>query len=642
LKRFIHRLRLCALCFLIAGKFLAQDTLALSQVDVMSRKVTLSSLGKRTDQPDSNVKQQFVFASVADMLSMNSTVFFKNYGPGAIATTALRGGNASQTAVLWNGFNIQNNMLGQVDMSLLPSVLFENVQVEYGGSSSLWGSGAVGGSIQLFNQAKFNKGFSSRVNVGGGSFSTFNASAVAEFSMKRFFSSTKAYIRNSNNNYTYYDTLDKEHPKKELNHAAYGMKGIMQEIKYLISNKQSISASVWYNAANRQIPSFSNPKSDKVYQIDGDLRSTVSWNYFKGKYSSNVKGAFFSDRIIYNDSLLSLYSNTKSNNLIFENEHFLDWNKSNRLNLGANVTHMDARSENYTGTKQLTKISLIAGNKFSFANEKLILYPAVRAEYFSVGKLPVTGNLAMEYHFRHVTAKLSGARVYRQPTFNELYWFPGGNPNLKPEQGYTAEGDLSYERKFEKIIFSVAGSAFNRMIDNWILWLPGAGNSPTPVNIQQVWSRGTETRWKLAYRSGDFGIAVQVFSSYVLSTVNRSDGESNTEGRQLIYTPRYSGNGIFTVSKAGFSLSYYQQYVGYRFTASDNSEWLAPYHYSSVRFNLRSDLIQETNLILYMACNNIFNSRYAIVERRYMPLRNFEFGLTLSAKKPKKEETINP
>jgi iron complex outermembrane receptor protein len=631
------------LCVFVSGKFLAQDTLALGQVDVLSRKVVLSSLGKRTDQPDSNVKQQFIFASVADMLSMSSTVFFKNYGPGAIATTALRGGNASQTAVLWNGFNIQNNMLGQVDMSLLPSMLFENVQVEYGGSSSLWGSGAVGGSIQLFNQAKFNKGFSSRVNIGGGSFSTINASAATEFSLKKFYSSTKAYLRNSNNNYTYIDTLDKENPRKELKHAAYGMKGIMQELKYLINNRQSISAAVWYNASNRQIPSFNTLKNDKAYQIDGDLRSTVSWNYFRGRYSSNVKGAFFSDKIIYNDSLSSTYSNTKTNNLIFENEHFLDWNKSNRLNLGANVSRMDARSENYTGIRELTKVSVIAGNKFSFSNEKFIVYPDARAEYFSVGKLPVTGNLALEYHFKYITAKLNGARVYRQPTFNELYWFPGGNPNLKPEQGYTAEGDLSYQRKFGKIFFSVAGSAFNRMIDNWILWLPGAGNSPTPVNIQQVWSRGTETRWKLEYRDGDFAVSAQVFSSYVLSTVNHSDNESSqTEGRQLIYTPRYSGNGILTLIFANLSLSYYHQYVGYRFTASDNSEWLAPYQYSSVRFNLRSDLIQETNMIVYFGCNNIFNSKYAIVEGRYMPLRNFEFGITLSAHKPTKQTTTNP
>ncbi|MDP1803305.1 MAG: Plug domain-containing protein, partial [Bacteroidota bacterium] len=130
---------LCVLFVLTSQISLAQDTVSLQSVEVIEKKIQLSQIGKKTEQIDSTIKEQFKLNSIADLLSLNTPVFIKNYGPGALATTAFRGGNAAQTAILWNGFNLQNAMLGQSDLSLMPSFLFENIDVEYGGSSSLWG-----------------------------------------------------------------------------------------------------------------------------------------------------------------------------------------------------------------------------------------------------------------------------------------------------------------------------------------------------------------------------------------------------------------------------------------------------------------------------------------------------------------------
>ncbi|MCC6370193.1 MAG: Plug domain-containing protein, partial [Bacteroidia bacterium] len=155
-------MRACLKTFLlfvsVCGFWLkAQVTVPLDLVEIKVIKYNFSQLGKRVESIDSLSKEQFRFNSLADVLNFNSQVYIKSYGPGALASTALRGGNAAQTAVLWNGFNLQNAMLGQTDLSLLPSVLFENVEIEYGGSSSLWGSGAVGGSIRLNNTPLFSQ-----------------------------------------------------------------------------------------------------------------------------------------------------------------------------------------------------------------------------------------------------------------------------------------------------------------------------------------------------------------------------------------------------------------------------------------------------------------------------------------------------
>lgn len=613
--------------------------MALKEVDVIVQKTGLSGLGKKTQSIDSALKQQFIFNSIADVLSLNTPVFIKNYGPGSLATTAFRGGNASQTGVIWNGFNIQNAMLGQTDLALLPSVLFDDISIEYGGSSSLWGSGAVGGNVHLSNKPLFNKGVTTKANIGSGSFGLFNASAAIEQSGKRFISSTKAYLQNSTNNFRYIDTLDKTDPIKEQKHATYTFRGILQEFKFIINPKQMLSVNAWYNEGWRELPVYNTLNVSKAIQHDGNFKTSANWNYLTGKFNTIAKAAFFNDRLNYKDSAFDIDSKSRLNTFIIENENIYTRNSNHLLNFGINHTFNSATTDNYDGTKILYKTSVSLGNKFTVMDKRLIIFAVVRGEHISSGQIPVTGNVALEYKVsKKITAKLNSAKVYRQPTLNERYWNPGGNPDLLPEQGYTYEGDLSYNNLFGNFSVNVSGAAFYRIIDNWILWLPGI-NATTPVNIQQVFSRGTETCWKLSYRKNKFYTCLNVVTGYILSTVQNSDQENgNTLDKQLIYTPRYTVNSNLTLAYNHVSISGYHQYIGYRFTSSDNLQWLLPYHYTSIRLTYKTKLTGATNLILYAACNNLLNTNYSIIAGRYMPLRNFEIGISLSNNKPKTEK----
>ncbi|MGZ4096022.1 MAG: TonB-dependent receptor plug domain-containing protein [Bacteroidia bacterium] len=615
----------------------SQDTVALKEVDVTTQRSVLSSVGKKTETIDSVTKQQFVFNSVGDILSLNTPVFIKNYGPGSLSTSAFRGGNASQTAIMWNGFNIQNGMLGQIDLALLPSVLFDKITIEYGGSSSLWGSGAVGGSIRLDSKPHFNRGFTTIANLGMGSFGLFNASTNFEYSTKKFISSTKAYLQNSLNDYRYKDTLDKEHPLKTQKHAIYSFKGVMQEFRFLLNQKQTLSVNAWYNAGARQLPVYSSSNLSRAEQTDGNFKGSLSWNYITAKYNSGIRAAFFYDKLNYTDSIYDIFSKSKLQTVIAENENNLKWRQNNTFNFGINLTSYSGEVENYSGTKTMNKGAVFIGNKFSFFEGRLISFVSVRGEYFSTGKSAITGNASLEYKiFKSITAKASAAKVYRQPTLNELYWTPGGNPNLLPEEGYTYEGDLSYRKMLGEFSVFISGSAYMRTINNWILWLPGP-NITTPVNIQQVFSRGTETSSKLVWQRNKLKLGLNVTTGYVLSTVQSSKQENgNTESRQLIYTPRYTVNGNFLIAYKALTLIYYHQYIGYRFTTSDNLQWLTPYHYSTVRMNFNTSIQQTTNLLLFASCNNLFNVDYAVIAGHNMPLRSFEIGITLSTNKPNK------
>ena len=624
------------LFFFCTNSLIAQDTVSLKSVEVVAKKMDLSQIGKKTAKIDSTIKQQFKFSSIGDLLSFNTPIFIKNYGPGGLSTTSFRGGNASQTAILWNGFNIQNSMLGQTDLALIPSFLFENIEVEYGGSSSLWGSGAVGGSVHLKNTNLFDQGLSTATSIGAGSFSLRNASANILFSKRRFISSTKVYNSSSQNNFNYADTTDKLHPIKQQKNAAYNFIGFMQEFKFLINTKQALSVNAWVNSNQRRLPSFDQNAESKVFQNDAASRITANWNFNGANFKSNLRGGFFNDKIDYTDSLLPLFSKSRSQTVIAENENYFTWNKHNQLNVGFNFSSSSALTNNYESTKSLSKISFLIGNKFSFLNDRLIAYASARIDHFSVGALPITGNVSSEYKFtKSIYLKFNAAKVYRQPTLNELYWLPGGNINLKPEEGFTYEGDLEFKHQIKNISFFVSGSAFSRMITNWILWLPGANGNPSPLNIQQVWSRGTETTWRTSYTKNKFRCSANVVTSYVLSTVAANNQENNySVNKQLIYTPRYSVNSNILVGYKKMALTFFDQYVGYRFTTSDNSQWLNPYHISSLRLNYNIDF-KVITFTVFGACNNLFDKNYTILLGRPMPLRNYEMGITLQTKNKK-------
>ena len=294
-------------CVFILNKMQAQDTIALKHVEITAKKIELSQIGKKTEAIDSTVKEQFKYNSIADLLSYNSSVFIKSYGPGGIATTAFRGGNASQTAVLWNGFNLQNAMLGQADLALMPAVLFDDVAVEYGGSSSLWGSGAIGGSIHLNTKSVFNRGLTTSVNFAAGSFGMLNGSAAVLLSRERFISSTKVYVNTSQNNFKYKDTLDKENPDKRQKNSGYNFKGLMQEFKFIINSKQIISVSGWFTDNQRHLPTYNSVIESKTYQRDNAARLSVNWTYVEKKIKSIIRGGYFVDGINYTDSVSSVF-----------------------------------------------------------------------------------------------------------------------------------------------------------------------------------------------------------------------------------------------------------------------------------------------------------------------------------------------
>lgn len=621
----------------------------LPEVTIIQSKHEFLETSKKTITIDSLTLARYGTTSLADLLSSQSTIHIKSYGNGNIASTSMRGGNASHTALLWNGLNIQNPMLGQNDLSIIPTLFFNDASLEYGGGSAMWGSGAIGGSIHLQNKVLFNQGFKTKLQMSVGSFDTKKIATGVLLSYKKIVSNTKIYYNGSENNYKYKDTTDKENPNKQLSHADYVAKGLMQELSFLINTSQKINIRAWYNHMHRNLPSITSLNSKKN-QEDENLKLNADWNYSKHRINSTIRLGYFNDKLNYTDSAANiLISKNNINTFIAESDNFLFY-KNHKFNFGINFTNylsslfsQEAKKDtlyNY----QLNKLAFFVAYKLSLLNSKLNYNVSVRKEFTSQTEIPFTGNTGIHYQLtKQIALKINANKSYRQPSLNDLYWNPGGNPNLKPEDGYEFEGGIEYNYKKNNFNVLTEATYFNRHTTNWIAWQPGKNVYWIPANIAEVYSRGTETKTELSYRKKDVLIKFIIQTSYVLSTNQKNKSENdNSKGRQIIFTPRYNGQGTLLLGYKNLNILFNNNYTGYRFISTDNSSWLYPYYIANLRCAYHYSF-SSVNMEIFGNINNLFNKNYVIVPNNPMPMRNYEIGLTMNyhKKKVKKEpETI--
>lgn len=93
----------------------------------------------------------------------------------------------------------------------------------------------------------------------------------------------------------------------------------------------------------------------------------------------------------------------------------------------------------------------------------------------------------------NIVAKASVSRNFRFPTLNDLYFLPGGNPDLRKESGWTYDAGLSFAVG-KTGVYSLSGSAtwFDSYVDDWIIWLPTTKGFFSPRNLKKVHAYGVE------------------------------------------------------------------------------------------------------------------------------------------------------
>ena len=606
----------------------------LSGVTVNASRVTTFSSGVKLIVFDSTSMQQYKAKNLSDLLSDESSLSIKTYGQGALATSSFRGGSASQTAILWNGFNVNSITTGQMDLSLIPVGFSNSIAVQYGGVGALWGNGAIGGAIHLNNVPKFNSGLSVNYGIFGGNFHTLGQNINVEYGSKHIFTSVTFMNKYAGNDFEY--RLENQGIEKvaKQQHAELRSIGFISNNTIKIAKNQQLNLSLWKQKTDRNLPPTLLEQSSKAEQEDNALRLSADWQINGRKLITHLRSGYFDEQLHYLDPLSNTDALSKSKSWVIELESKSNFLKNHTINGGINNTYATAQTSGYQWNPTQNRTSLFASYQFESDSKKLNISTSARQEFIPNLTVPFIYSAGIQYQiFPFLETKANISRLYRLPTFNDLYWTPGGNPDLLPENGYTEEigMTLNWSNKKNSFILNEEVTLFNRTIDNWIVWMPGTSYW-TPQNMLNVWSRGMETHSSIGLKINKINFQLSVKTSYVLSTNEKSrSANDNSVNKQMIYVPIYSGNGRLKISYKNIGITYRHQYTGYRYTSTDNTEYLEPYQLGSIILNYQKQL-KKVHLDFFAQADNLWNVAYQIMPYRVMPQRNYTFGININLK----------
>jgi len=617
----------------------------LAVVEVSSSRLAAFASGNKNENLDSAILNRYSTGNLADLLANESQVFIKSYGLGSLATSSFRGAGANHTSVLWNGFNLQSPMNGLLDMSLIPINFLNDVTLQYGGSGALWGSGAVGGSIHLNNAAQFNKGISFSVTSSMGSFSDKQQLSSIEISKKQFVTSLKLFNHEAKNDFPFINTAQYGKPEQNQSNAELKQYGLLQENYFQINMHQKINTRFWYQYSDRNIPPSMTQNINVAKQKDESYRATTEWQRTGERLTCLARFAYFDEGLNFKDSSINENSKSRTKVVITEVETRFNISKLDLVNIGINNTNNEARTVDYFKNPSENRTALFASYKIHNQKKNWNAVLSGRQEFIENKNIPFTSLTGIEGKLlKYFMVKGNISKLYRLPTFNDLYWAgqgAKGNPNLKPENGWSEEASLIDKYSYKKIDWELGATAFNRTINNWILWLPDQYNSWSPENVLQVWSRGLEYKLNVNYTTQKIKIKLTGMYNYVLSTNEKSTTANDAAiGKQLIYVPIQNAQGGLSISYKATSLSYTQVYTGYRYTTSDNTAYLKPYTIGNLCV---SQIIKwnSSSLKIFIQLNNVWQKAYQVIEYRAMPLFNYQFGLSFYFNQHNKKKFSN-
>lgn len=607
------------------GQSSTDTAILLQPIEIVSAKIRSQSVGTTTQHWAAEQLDKLPADHIADLLTAETGAFVKSYGQGALATSAVRGGSAGHTLVLWNGLPLQNPMLGLQDLSLLPLAAAETVGFTRGSNAAIWGSGAIGGVLNLDNEADYTHRIKVKSNTRAGSFGQFQQQLSLGIGSRKIQSVTRFSLQQADNDFYY--IVAKDLPPKKQTHAELRQQWLLQDAYWQISESQSLTAHFWHQQSNRQIPPTIVQTNSKARQNDLADRLIVDYRHLLKKGLWQVKMGLFDEQVNYFDDLILLESRNRFRTLLTECSGQLAWRSNHQFFLGNTHTLTQAWSKGYQqNTPSEYKTALFASWKYH--KKQLTTQFNIRQEWVDGKNVPIVPDAGFDLSLSaSVVVKGKISRNYRLPTLNDRFWQPGGKPGLLPESGWSQELSLTYQKQLEQWHLEMSISVFNRVIKNWILWSLKEGQPFWSAdNLTKVRSRGVEPRLAVSYSNKKIIIRLHGGYDYVRSTNQVAlSSPLMSVGEQLIYVPVHQAFGAISIDWK--SLGFACQHV-FRGKTKGINDAIDAYLIGNVRLEF-SRSINKYKATFFGNINNVWGGNYLVVERRPMPGRNFQVGLNL-------------
>lgn len=610
--------------------------------------------------------------SVADAVRYFSGVQIKDYGGvGGVKTLDIRSMGTNHLGVFYDGIQLGNAQNGQIDLGKYSLDNIEEISMYNGQKSEIFQSakdfGSAGTIYIRTRHPKFASGKRYNLNftVRTGSFGLINPSVRLEYRISEKVSAS------ANVEYTYANGKYKFRYRKVFSDGtlawdttATRRNGDIQALRaeagvfgYVDGGRWNVKA--YYYDSEKGIPGAivnnvwknSQRQWDRNFFAQGSFQKLLTDRY---EFMVNAKYARDYMRYLNPDTTLMYLDNQFWQDEIYvstANKYTLlrDWDVN--LSVDYQWNSLDATLVNFAYPHRHTLLAALATaySLKGFKAQASILgtfvfdRANVRSGETQIAKRTkkfseFTPAVFLSYRpwaTRDFNLRAFYKRIFRMPTFNDLYYTDIGNADLKPEYATQYNVGFQYASRFSRSIFSgftlTADAYYNEVTDKIIAVPKGTGQYRwMMMNIGKVHILGVDVTAKLQVDlpcdirlDGQLSYTYQKAQDYTDPTDCLD--EAGTYKGQIAYIPWHSGSAILNGTWKDANLSYSFIYVGERYHNSSNipanyeQPWYTHDISASYRFRLGKVALKAT-----LEVNNLFNQQYEVIMNYPMPGRNFK------------------
>ena len=421
--------------------------------------------------------------SVQDLLrGVPGVSIANNGGAGKSTSLFLRGTESDHVLVLIDGVRAGSATSGQAAFQDIPIDQIERIEIVRGPRSSLYGSEAIGGVIQIFTRRGGGE-TAPRFSIGGGSHGTFTSSAgVSGGGADSWYNMALTHRQTGGIN----ACRGKPSPGGagcyvyEPDRDGYRNTAAVLRAGHRFGDGAEVDVHFMQADSYNEYDGTTSNQSNGVQQVAGaraTLRATDAWRmqFTVGQArdeADNYKNHVFSSRF-----------NTERDSASWQNDINLD--AQQLLTLG--LDYQDDRIDSTTVYKLRSRDDKGAFVQYQGFFGAHNLQASVRRDDNAQFGGKNTGNVAWGYAFNEgLRLFTSYGSAFKAPTFNELYYPGYGNANLKPEQARSFELGLSGKGALGR--WSI--SAFRTQVEELIAY---DSTLLAPNNIDHARIVGVET-----------------------------------------------------------------------------------------------------------------------------------------------------
>ncbi|USR89580.1 TonB-dependent receptor [Phormidium yuhuli AB48] len=561
---------------------------------------------------------------------------------GSVSSQFMRGGNSSQTLILLNGRPINDlGSSGGFDLSSFTTNFIERLEVLPGGSSTLYGSSAVGGTLNIVSQSPTEE---PEVVIGTevGSFG-YNQQAIQSRGTAGDFGWVIGYNRTFSRNDFPFDlgTVDvsgtRDNAEANYNNINLTLAANLGDRNRLTFTGLYLSRDIGVPGGVPTKPGSTgefNRLSPRARQYTEDWLLDLLWeSQLNPENTSNLTARIYSDILdsTFRDPEASR-SNLDRNSFGLQVQHNWQLTDTQTLTYGIDFRTISSenRTFNFASGESTENYNSRIDNGAAFARyevdlaDNLSLNLGLRQEFNSLENGSFTSPaVGILWNLSDRTAlRANYARSFKSPLISELEGLAAfsvaPNPNLRPERGHSF--DIGLDQQLGDIgLFRV--TLFANQISELIAFQ--FGTPSTNINIGKVEALGVEAAL-------DIQLAQNVFAFANLTLNNTQilrDNNPAVEGNRLSFRDADVFNiGVAYATPDGWYAGLFLRNLSNFFTNNTNTERLPGY--TTLDLKLQAPI--HENLRLNASVNNIFDERYEVFPGFPGLSRSFQAGIRYS------------